>query len=159
SKELGVVAAAAACAAFAFAPRAALSPRQRGGAIAAVAALTLAWLGYRHALLTPIGDGGLAAFAPAGFVQGGWNWLRAFADLLGADPRVPRWGVVALGGAALAYLVAVALSRRVPRVAGPRWHLILGLATLALLPGLVQAPVAAKHLGGIDAQAAGYALI
>lgn len=159
SKELGVVAAAAVCATLAFAPRSALSLRQRGGAIAAVVAITFAWLAYRHAMLTPIGAPNFAGFAPAVFAQGGWNWLRTFADFLGADPRMPRWGWVTLVCAASFFAAAVVLARRVPRERRSRWHLILGFATLAILPGLVQAPVAAKHLGGIDAQTAGFAMI
>ncbi len=160
SKELGVVGAAGAFAAIAFASRAPLDLRRRITALVAIALLTLGWLAYRQALLTPIGDGGSPAWlTPAVFVQGAANWLRSGMQFLVTDPRVPTWGGWLLALAAAAWTASVAFAHRAPHERALRWSALVGLATLLLLPGLVQAPVAAKHLGSIDAGAVGFNLI
>ncbi len=78
SKELGVVGSAAAFAAVALAPRRVLSLAQRTSALAAIALLTLLWLAYRHAMLTPIPG-------------------VEFADGLARDVRGRRLALVAYG--------------------------------------------------------------
>ncbi|HEX7915807.1 hypothetical protein [Rudaea sp.] len=147
SKELGIVGAAAAFAAIAFAPRARVDAKQRMLALGAITALTLAWLAYRRAMLyVPIGDGAMPLPALAAFANGFCNWLRAGAVYLFADPRAPRWTCVCIVLATAAWLAAALLARRGSTDSRPRLHVAAALLVLILLPGLVQAPVAAKHL-------------
>lgn len=149
SKELGIVATAAAFAAIALAPRTRLDARRRTIALAAIAALAGGWLAYRHAMLTSFGDGAANLPAPAALAAGFRNWLRAGAAFLFADPRMPRWGTAVLTLAAALWLTArlAAFTRR-QTDAVPRRHVAAGLIVLILLPGVVQAPVAYKHLAG-----------
>src|SRR5580765_2543988 len=153
SKELGIVAAAAAAAAIAFAPRARLDAKRRALALGAIAALTLAWLAYRRAMLSvPGGDGAAHLPALAAFANGFCNWLRAGAVYLFADPRAPRWAVVGISFTTAAWLAAALLARRNAANSPPRLHVAAALLVLILLPGVIQAPVAAKHLAaGIGA--------
>jgi len=147
SKELGIVGAAAAFAAIALAPRARLDARQRVLALVAITTLTLAWLAYRRAMLSvPNGDGAMHLPALAAFASGFCNWLRAGAVYLFADPRAPRWAIVCIAFATAAWLAAALLARRSAANSRPRLHVAAALLALILLPGLVQAPVAAKHL-------------
>ncbi|MBS0589195.1 MAG: hypothetical protein JSR65_00990 [Proteobacteria bacterium] len=148
SKELGVVAAAALFAAVALAPRVQLPLRQRVGALGAILAVTLGWLAYRHVMLaTPLG-GGLRLPATAVFLDGFCNWLRTGAAYLFADPRAARWSAIALACAGAAWSVAGLAIAKIRGAGTPRLHVAVALFTLILLPGLVQAPVAYKHLAG-----------
>jgi hypothetical protein len=160
SKELGIVGAAASCAAIAFAPRAALGLRQRAGALIAIAALTLAWLAYRQALFTPIA--GVSATLPslATFALGSGYWLRTGLTFLLGDPRASPWSAILSGVAAALWLGLALAARRKRRGLTPlRWNVVLALATLILLPGLVQAPVAAQHLRDFGADTFWFHLI
>jgi hypothetical protein len=148
SKELGVVGAAAAFAAIALAPRVPLGVRQRAIALAAIAALTLGWLAYRRAMLISVADASAHLPALASFATGFWNWLRAGAVFLLEDPRAPRWSVFFVAFAIAMWAVATMLSLRSKHRAVPRLHVAAALLVLILLPGLVQAPVADKHLAG-----------
>ena len=159
SKELGVVGSAAAFAAVALAPRRSLDVRQRATALAAIGALTLAWLAYRHMMLTPIPGAGTLMVAPAIFIEGCWRWVRTGVEFLAYDPRLPGWALVVMAAAFALWLGAAVATRFTQRSEGSRWHAVAAVATLALLPGFVQAPVAVRHLGDIDAQTYGFALI
>lgn len=152
-KELGIVGAAAVFAAVACAPRACVATRQRMAALAAIAGLTLAWLAYRHLMLRlPGGGGSVHLPALVAFASGFCNWLRAGAVYLFADPRAPRWAIVCVALATALWLAAALLARRAATGSRPRPHVTATLLVLILLPGLVQAPVAAKHLvAGIGA--------
>ncbi|MFT3790821.1 MAG: hypothetical protein QM741_07040 [Rudaea sp.] len=152
-KELGIVGAIAAFAAIALAPRAQPEAKRRATALGAIVALTLAWLAYRHAMLSvPVGDGSVRLPALAAFATGSRNWLRAGAVYLFADPRAPRWTIVCVASATVLWIVAALQARRAAPDSRPRLHVAAALLVLALLPGLVQAPVAAKHLAaGIGA--------
>jgi len=144
SKELGIVAAAAAFTAIAMAPRAGLAGRQRATALAAIAGLTLCWLAYRHAMLTTAFGGGTRLPSPTTFTIGFWNWLRAGAVYWFADPRASHW-VGVLAAIAFAFWLAAAMqAHRDPATSATRVY--PALLVLILLPGLVQAPVAFKHL-------------
>ena len=159
SKELGVVGSAAAFAAVALAPRRALSLAQRASALAAIALLTLLWLAYRHAMLTPIPGLDSLMVSPATFAEGGWRWLRTGLEFLARDPRMGVWALALLAGATGLWIAAAISSRLGRRSEGSRWHVVAAVATLCLLPGFVQAPVAVHHLGDIDAQSFWFALI
>lgn len=148
SKELGVVGAAATFAAIALAPRARLDLRQRLAALAAIALLTLAWLAYRRAMLTSFGDASAHLPPLASFAAGFWNWLRAGAVFSFDDPRAPGWSVVLVALAVVAWIAATASTlMRAPHRA-PRASVAAAVLVLIFLPGLVQAPVAFKHLAG-----------
>jgi len=147
SKELGVVGAAAAFAAIALAPRARLDLKQRIVALAAIAALTLGWLAYRRAMLTSFGDASAHLPALASFAVGFWNWLRAGAVFLFDDPRAPGWSLVPIALAVVLWIAATATALRA-QDRPPRLHVTAALLVLIFLPGLVQAPVAYKHLAG-----------
>jgi hypothetical protein len=159
SKELGVVGSAAAFVTVALAPRRALNIRQRTTALAAIALLTLLWLAYRHAMLTPIPGMESLMVSPATFAEGAWRWLRTGLEFLARDPRMGAWALALLAVAAVLWLAAVIASRLGRRSEGRRWHVAAAVATLCLLPGFVQAPVAVHHLGDIDAQSFWFALI
>ena len=148
SKELGIVAAAASWIALALAPRAQLGARQRFGSLAAIAGVTLIWLAYRHMMLATSLDGGLRLPPVDAFVSGFGNWLRTGLAYLFIDPRAARWSALTLVCAWLSWGVALFLSARNFSTARPRLHVAAALLTLILLPGLVQAPVAYKHLAG-----------
>ena len=151
SKELGIVASAAAFAAIAFSPRRSSSLAQRATALASIAALTLLWLAYRHAMLTTIPGFSGSLISPATFVDGAWRWLRTGFELLVSDPRLAVWNIALLSCAAVLWVAAAIAARIGQRVEGGRWHAAAAAATLCLLPGLVQAPVAVHHLGDVDA--------
>ncbi|MBS0584131.1 MAG: hypothetical protein JSS42_13620 [Proteobacteria bacterium] len=145
-KELSVVGVAAAFAAIAIAPRARLDAKRRTIALAAITALTFAWLAWRHAMLTTSFGGGTHLPATAAFATGTWNWLRAGAVYLFADPRAQRWACVLVALAVVLWGAAALLARRETTASSPRLHVAAALLVLILLPGLVQAPVAARHL-------------
>jgi hypothetical protein len=159
SKELGVVGSAAAFAAIAFAPTIALGLAQRISALAAISVLTLCWLAYRHAMLTPIPGIDSMMVSPATFAEGSWRWLRTGGEFLAHDPRMGVAGLVLLAIAVLLWLGAVVVSRVGRRSEDRHWGIAAAVAALCLLPGLVQAPVAVHHLGDIDAQTFWFALI
>ncbi len=148
SKELAVVASAAVFAAIALASRAALDIKHRIAALAAVAILTAGWLAYRRAMLTSFGDASAHLPALASFASGFWNWLRAGAVFLFEDPRASRWSVVLVALASAMWAAAAVMTHRRGQASTPRPHAAAALLVLILLPGLVQAPVAYKHLAG-----------
>jgi len=145
-KELGVVGVAAAFAAIALAPRMRLDLKRRVLALVAITALTCLWLAWRHAMLTTSFGGGSHLPTPTAFVAGTWNWLRAGATYLFADPRAPQWARMLVALALALWIAAALLVRREAAAASPRLHVAAALFVLTLLPGLVQAPVAARHL-------------
>ena len=147
SKELGVVGAAAAFAAIALAPRSNLALRPRIVALVAIAALTLAWLAYRRAMLTSFGDASAHLPAVSAFTAGFWNWLRAGAVFLFDDPRASAWSLVLVALAVVLWIAAAVTALRAQERL-PRLHVAAALLVLIFLPGLVQAPVAYKHLAG-----------
>lgn len=152
AKELGVVAPAVAFSAIILAPRTSMSQLRRWAALAAIAALTLSWLAYRHAVLTPIGNVPPMLPGIAVFAQGFVAWLKAACIFILIDPRASPWSLIALVFAVLIWLIGVCTAFR-PACGAPwRWHIAAALAVLILLPGLVQAPVAASHLAGIGEQ-------
>lgn len=148
SKELGVVGAAAVFTAVALTPRAKLGFNQRVGALAAITALTLGWLAYRHAMLPALGDASAHLPVPAAFAVGFSNWLHAGAVFLFDDPRAPRWAVVFVACAVAMWALAATVVFRYRQPAARRLYVGAALLVLILLPGLVQAPVAYNHLAG-----------
>lgn len=137
AKEVAL-AAAAALAMFWLAPGEAASLRRRLGATSLLALLCLGWLGARSAIL-----GGsvntLHEDLPTllGHLVGGFSrWAANFADYLVWMPLGGLGvGFVVLGLAAL----VIASGRTL--ASGERTAVLLGLGTLAVAPGVLQAPV------------------
>ena len=141
-KEIAVVGAAAVFALIALPDVSARVTRtQRVIALLAIAILTCAWLGYRHALMTSPQNLILTTVPLATlFGQGILLWLRVGFEFLALDPRQPIWAAVVLG-VSVALLTVAVLSARTrdwrPRSLG----IIAAVLVLILLPGPTQAPV------------------
>ena len=121
-----------------------LPRRQRWPAAAVVLLLIVAWLGYRHVLLTNPQNLLLApATLVAVFSKGIGLWARIGVEYLARDPRQTRLAALALLLGAALLCVAIAAARCSTGWATRRFGIVAALLIVILLPGPVQAPVVA----------------
>jgi hypothetical protein len=161
-KEIAIVGAIAAAALIALPNRAwPLSAAQRWTAVAAIGLLTVAWLGYRQALLVePQNALRYAGPLVAMFQKGIALWLRIGFEYLFLDPRQTIWVTILLVAAALLLAIAVVATAR-----GEGWKRpgALGVAAsvlvLLFLPGPTQAPVVSVSTSDLTAQTFWFDLI
>lgn len=161
-KEIAIVGAIAAAALIALPNRAwPLTPTQRWTAVAAIALLTIAWLGYRQTLLLEP-QNALRYAGPLGamFEKGTSLWLRIGFEYLARDPRQATWMGVLLAAGAVLLAVAIVLSGRSE---GWKRSGAVGVAgavlVLLFLPGPTQAPVVALSTSDLTAQTFWFDLI
>lgn len=161
-KEIAIVGAIAAAALIALPNRAwPLSQRQRWTAVGAIALTTVAWLGYRQALLLePQNALRYAGPLVAMFEKGIALWLRIGFEYLFLDPRQPAWVKAALAVGAVLLGIAVVLTAR---AAGWKRPAALGVAAAVLvllfLPAPTQAPVVAISTSDLGAKTFWFDLI
>jgi hypothetical protein len=161
-KEIAVVGAIAAAALIALPNRAwPLTAVQRWTAVAAIGLLTVAWLGYRQALLLePQNALRYAGPLMAMFEKGVALWLRIGFEYLFLDPRQVAWVTILLAAAALLLAIAGVL---VVRAEGWKRSGALGVAAailvLVFLPGPTQAPVVSVSTSDLTAQTFWFDLI
>ncbi|HET7779036.1 MAG TPA: hypothetical protein VFL07_10815 [Rudaea sp.] len=152
-KEIAIVGAIAAAALIALPNRDwPLTMRQRWTAVAAIALVTIAWLGYRQALLLePQNALRYAGPLVAMFEKGIGLWLQIGFQYLFMDPRQTAWANVLLAfGGALIVIAVVLTARR----AGWKRPQALGVAAAVLillfLPAPTQAPVVAVSTSALS---------
>jgi hypothetical protein len=154
-KEIAIVGAIAAAALIALPNRGwPLSAAQRWTALAAIGLLTVAWLGYRQALLLEP-QNALRHAGPlvAMFEKGIALWLRIGFEYLFLDPRQPAWATLLVAAAAVLLGIAAVETAR-----GEGWKRpgALGVAAamlvLLFLPGPTQAPVVSVSTSDLTAQ-------
>ncbi len=133
-KEIAIVGAIAAAALIALPNRAwPLTATQRLTAVAAIGLLTVAWLGYRQALLLePQNALRYAGPLVAMFEKGIALWLRIGFEYLFLDPRQVAWVTILLAAAALLLGIAGVLVVR-----GEGWKRSGGLGRRSGDPGAV----------------------
>jgi len=142
-KEIAIVGALAAAALIALPNRGwPLTPAQRWTAVAAIAALIVAWLGYRQGLQTNpqnllLHTGPLLAMFTKGFLL----WLRVGMEYLVLDPRQATWMTTMLSLGALLLVIAAGLNLRDHGWRPQTYGIAAAVVILILLPGPTQAPV------------------
>ena len=161
-KEIAIVGAIAAAALIALPNRDwPLTWRQRWTAVAAIALLTVAWLGYRQALLLePQNALRYAGPLVAMFEKGIGLWLRIGFEYLFLDPRQATSAKVllALGGVLIG--VAFVLTARAGGWKGPAaFGVAAAVLVLLFLPAPTQAPVVAVSTSDLSAQTFWFDLI